>query len=166
MASDGLPRVCVVYVQRTSSAGVREVLLGRKKTGLGRGHLVGPGGKVEPGETPRAAAARELFEEAGLKLAPESLSQVGQLTYPFPHRLEWSQVSIVFTAECQDGPVSESDELAPEWFALEMLPLHQMWDDARYWLLDALSGVYTEATFVFGVDGLTVESSDHPAFGR
>lgn len=166
MSVEGFPEVCVVYVQRTSPAGEREVLLGRKKTGLGKGHVVGPGGKVEAGETPRNAAVRELFEEVGLELPPGSLRQIARLTYPFPHRSEWSQVSVVFTAEYQGGAVSESDELAPQWFALSALPLEEMWDDAKYWLPRALTGAYTAATFVFGEDGFTVESSDHPSFGR
>ena len=36
-----------------------EVLLINKKTGLGQGKVNAPGGKVDPGETPEAAAVRE-----------------------------------------------------------------------------------------------------------
>ncbi|EIZ80449.1 7,8-dihydro-8-oxoguanine triphosphatase [Novosphingobium sp. Rr 2-17] len=36
-----------------------------------------PGGKLEPGETPEAAAVRELQEELGIDLAPTALSPVG-----------------------------------------------------------------------------------------
>jgi 8-oxo-dGTP diphosphatase len=39
-----------------------EVLLINKKTGLGKGKVNAPGGKVDPGETPRAAAVRECRE--------------------------------------------------------------------------------------------------------
>ncbi|MBR7825504.1 NUDIX domain-containing protein [Actinospica sp. MGRD01-02] len=34
-----------------------------------------PGGGVEPDETPREAAARELFEETGLTVAPDDLGE-------------------------------------------------------------------------------------------
>jgi hypothetical protein len=37
-----------------------EVLLIRKKRGLGAGKINGPGGRLEPGETPRACAIREV----------------------------------------------------------------------------------------------------------
>jgi 8-oxo-dGTP diphosphatase len=36
-----------------------------------------PGGKVEPGETPEAAAVRELAEELGLAVAADDLEAVG-----------------------------------------------------------------------------------------
>lgn len=36
-----------------------------------------PGGKLEPGETPEGAAARELDEELGITVATESLLPVG-----------------------------------------------------------------------------------------
>ena len=42
-----------------------EVLLIRKKRGLGTGYYNGVGGKVKPGETPEQAAAREMAEEVG-----------------------------------------------------------------------------------------------------
>ena len=44
--------------------------------------LIFPGGKPEPGETARAAAARELHEELGIVVAAEDLVHVGST----PHR--------------------------------------------------------------------------------
>jgi hypothetical protein len=58
----------------------------------------------------------------------------------------------------------ESDELVPEWFPVAEIPTGRMWDDARYWVKDALAGRFVKATFEFGANLRTVSSSDHPAF--
>jgi 8-oxo-dGTP diphosphatase len=156
-----LPEVCVCYLLRAGGQG-DEVLLGRKKFGLGEGRLVGPGGKIEPGETPQEAIAREVEEETSLVIGRVEL--VGELTYPFPFRPEWSQKSWVFLCRQWEGEPRESDELAPEWFRVSDIPTHLMWDDAGYWLEDALAGRFVRATFEFGEDLRTVSDSDHPEF--
>ena len=159
-----LPEVCVCYLLRPTDGGGTEVLLGRKKTGLGSGRLVGPGGKLEPGESPRDAAVREVAEEVGLLIDPADLELMGELTYPFPHHPAWSQKSWVFRAQRWDGEVVESDELEPVWIDITRIDYERMWDDARYWLPATLTGASVRATFTFGPDGRTVESSDHPGF--
>lgn len=149
-----LPEVCVCYILRGTSTG-DEVLLGRKKRGLGVGKLVGPGGKLEPGEGPLEAVKREVLEEVGLTIH-EGVRLVGEISYPFSHHPEWSQKSWVFIARDWIGAPRESDELAPEWFPVRSLPLDQMWDDAKYWLPEALTGQSIVAEFEFGRDASTV----------
>jgi len=154
-----LPEVCVCYLLREASAGT-EVLLGRKKTGLGEGNLVGPGGKLEPGESPAAAAVREVREEVGVSIRRQSRLLVGELTYPFTHHPKFSQKWWAFVCREWEGEPTESEELAPEWFPLADIPLDRMWDDAKHWLPSALAGQFVRATFIFGADARTVESSD------
>ena len=43
-----------------------------------------PAGLVDPGETPRAAAARELHEELGFRVDEAALEELGPFTWPAP----------------------------------------------------------------------------------
>ena len=153
-----LPQVCVCYLTRLSPEGSRQVLLGRKKKGLGMGNIVGLGGKLESGETAVDAAVREIEEESGLVVTASALTELGSLTYLFPHREEWSQESTVFVCEEWSGTPRESDELNPVWFDVATLPVEEMWDDARHWLPGVLAGVPVRATFTFGADLASVVS--------
>jgi 8-oxo-dGTP diphosphatase len=150
-----LPQVCVCYLLRESTGGT-EVLLGRKKHGLGVGNFVGLGGKLEPGESAVDAAVREVFEESGVVVAASDLEPRGLLSYSFPHREAWSQESNVFVCRTWRGEPRGSDELDPEWFALERVPYDEMWDDARRWLPGVLAGASVRRSFVFGEDLATV----------
>ena len=58
-----LPQVCVCYLVR-EHGGVTQVLLGRKKHGLGQGYFVGLGGKLEPGESAVDAAVQTCGTDA------------------------------------------------------------------------------------------------------
>ncbi|WP_120337601.1 8-oxo-dGTP diphosphatase [Cryobacterium soli] len=151
-----LPEVCVCYLTRLSESGAPQVLLGRKKKGLGLGNIVGLGGKLEPGESALEAAVREVQEESGLIVSADALTAMGVLTYLFPHKPAWSQRSNVFVTDRFTGTPRESDELNPVWFTIADLPVDEMWDDARHWLPGVLAGVPVEATFTFGEDLATV----------
>lgn len=151
-----MPQVCVCYLVRRGPDGRSEVLLGRKKKGLGQGKYVAPGGKLEPGESVLDAMVREVSEEVGLTVRGEDLVPLGLLTYLFPHRPAWSQQSSVFLARSWDGIERESNELAPEWFPADALPLDEMWDDAQRWLPAALAGQAAVRTFTFAADLETV----------
>jgi len=149
--------VAVTYLLR-GHPGAEEVLLGRKLTGIGTGRIVGPGGKLEPGETAAEAAAREVGEEVGLVVLAEDLVLVAELSYDFPHRPAWSQRSRAFLSRAWSGTPEASRELEPSWYPVSALPLDEMWDDARLWLPRALAGVAVRADCSYGADNRSVAS--------
>jgi 8-oxo-dGTP pyrophosphatase MutT (NUDIX family) len=137
----------------------REVLLGLKKRGFGAGKYAGFGGGVEPGEAVVQAAIRELHEEASVTVSQANLRCVGHLTFLFPARPAWDQVVQVFLAAEWDGEPGESAEMWPRWFALDELPLAQMWQDAAHWLPRVLDGQLIRARFIFADDNETVREA-------
>lgn len=124
-----------------------EVLLGYKKTGFGKRKYLGIGGKVEPGETIEQAAVREVEEEVSV-IKPVLKAQ-GDLTFLFPEKPAWSQQVHVFVSKEWQGEPVESQEIRPEWFSHNQLPLDNMWDDARYWLERIITGEKLRGEFVF-----------------
>lgn len=148
-------QVCVAFLLRDGADGP-EVLLGKKKTGLGSGNIVGLGGKIEAGETAVDAIVREIHEESGLVVDPDDVSERGLVRFAFPYRENWSQDSTVFVVTRWTGEPEESEELTPAWYRVGSLPLDGMWDDARYWLPGVLAGERIFADFVFGEDCTTV----------
>jgi 8-oxo-dGTP diphosphatase len=152
-------QVCVAFILRDGPAG-REVLLGRKKTGLGSGNVVGLGGKIEAGETALEAVVREIEEESGLVVAPGDLTEMGLVKFAFPYRENWSQDSTVFVTDRFTGEPQESDEVAPAWYPVDALPLDAMWDDAKYWLPTVLAGGRVLGDFTFGADCATVSAHE------
>jgi hypothetical protein len=58
----------------------------------------------------------------------------------------------IFSATVDDvvgGELTESDEMRPQWFDYEAVPLDLMWLDDQYWLPRLLAGEDVVGAFVF-----------------
>jgi 8-oxo-dGTP diphosphatase len=131
-----------------------EVLLIRKKRGLGAGKINGPGGRIEDGESAAECAVREVREELGITARDPELR--GELHFHFVDGLRLH--CLVFVASRFDGDPIETDEAAPRWTRLEELPFDEMWEDDRHWLPEMLAGKSFRAWFEF--DGERMLSRD------
>jgi 8-oxo-dGTP diphosphatase len=114
----------------------REVLLIRKKRGLGAGKINGPGGKIDPGETAAECAIRETHEELGITVTDPV--KHGELWFEFVDGLKMHVA--VFLGTRHEGEPIETDEAIPLWTSLDALPLEEMWADDRFWLHELLVG--------------------------
>lgn len=140
--------------------------MGLKRRGFGMGKLTGIGGKIEAGETPAVAAAREVAEEVAITLQPGRLRWCADLDFRFPLRPAWSMPVRVFVAELPTGAQARaSDEIDPCWLAVQALPFERMWDDGRYWLPGALRERGARWRFQFAADNATVQLASRVTAG-
>jgi 8-oxo-dGTP pyrophosphatase MutT (NUDIX family) len=130
-----------------------KILLGMKKRGFGEGKWNGYGGKKEPNETIEEATVRELHEEAGMKVAVEHLDKVGEIDFFFtnaPEGKNWDQTVHIFFAREWQGEAKETEEMKPQWFETEKIPINNMWADDPHWLPEVIKGKRVKAQFTFG----------------
>ncbi len=122
-----------------------QILLIRKKRGLGAGKINAPGGRLEPGESSLEAAIRETEEE--LCVTPTGVEQRGVLHFDFTDG--YSLRCTVFVASDCVGEARETDEAEPLWTPVEGIPYHEMWADDIHWLPGVLKGGRFVAFFRF-----------------
>jgi len=125
-----------------------EVLLIRKKRGLGAGKISGPGGRLEKFETLTDCAVREVEEE--LCITPLDPKPRGELRFQF---LDSYSIHVhVFVASAYRGRAQETDEAVPLWTPMDAIPYTQMWADDILWLPRVLAGETVSGYFLFDRD--------------
>jgi len=125
-----------------------KILLIDKKTGLGKGKINGPGGKVEPGESPEGCAIRECREELGITVS--NLQYCGQHRFQFVDGLT-IHVWVYKTTDFEGIP-TETVEARPLWVSLDEIPYEQMWEDDGIWLPMLLRGERFQGRWIFEGD--------------
>ena len=127
-----------------------QVLLIRKKRGLGEGKINAPGGRLEQGESSISAAVRECQEEVGLTpIAPKFIGD---------HRFQFSNgySMHVFVYHCTSavGDLTETDEAIPLWFDLHKIPYSEMWADDILWVPLTLDEQPFRGKYIFRGDDM------------
>jgi 8-oxo-dGTP diphosphatase len=100
----------------------RQVLLSRRLAGYGKGTYILPGGKLRPDESLQACAARELWEETGIRIREGRPVSLHSTRLPGKPRV----LSVGVLAEDYEGEPKrrEPDQNTEwQWFDLDKLPV-------------------------------------------
>ncbi len=123
-----------------------QILLIEKKRGFGAGKVNGPGGKIDPGESPLECAVRETQEE--LCITPKNPVKLGELWFAMSDHPDL--LCHVFRAGDFEGVPTETEEAVPLWTPVDAVPYSRMWADDRFWLPLLIDGKSFLGRFVFG----------------
>lgn len=109
-------------------------LIQKRRPAWQRGKWNGLGGKVEPGETERAAISREVLEEAGIDLPPESWDAVAALN------ADGVRVAFYFArTSLLESMTSRTDEIV-DIYRLSELPSLDLVENVPFVIALALHG--------------------------
>ena len=137
--AEGLKTVAVLCILRSGN----ELLLLRRTKALHYGKYVPLGGKVDPHESAREAALREVHEEAGIRL--DALTFCGILQETAPTDFNW--ISYVYAATVARFEPPACKEGVLEWVALDAIDglptydvdrtIYSYYQEGRPFVLDA-----------------------------
>lgn len=119
-----------VYVLRQGPTGLETLTLRRSSAGRCPGSWEVVHGSIEPGETPPAAALRELAEETALR--PVRVYNLSRTEAFYRHATDEIGMIPVFAAFVDDGPVRLSSEHeAAEWLSIPAAQGRLAWPRER-----------------------------------
>jgi 8-oxo-dGTP diphosphatase len=125
----------------------KRLLLKMANSGISMGKWNGPGGKIEPGETPEQNVIREVMEETGLRIIDPAYH--GKIEFYMNGNDKLDYLVHIFSSKRFSGRARSSEEGKVRWFDLAKLPYARMWDDDRYWLPLLLNGATFDARFCY-----------------
>ena len=146
MSDSKRPLVGVGVVVVKGAAGAERVLLIKRGKAPRLGSWSLPGGRQRHGETVRAAAAREVMEEAGLEIEiAQLLDVVDSLTRDSTGAVAYHYTLVDFLAEWRAGEaIAGDDAAAVTWADPRDLDRFDLWDETLRIIALALERRVTE----------------------
>lgn len=125
-----------------------DLLLIRKKRGLGAGKVNAPGGRQEGAESIRQCAIRETQEE--LLVTPHNPQLRGRQRF---HFVDGYRLTVfVYLSDDHSGVAQETAEAAPLWTPVDAIPYEEMWADDVLWIPKMLRGEVFDGRYIFDGD--------------
>ena len=122
-----------------------QILLIRKKRGLGAGKINGPGGRIEPGRHRLTPPCARRARNSASRLFPRSC----EANFIFSLSMAIACIAVSFVSEDFVGEPVETPEAIPLWTPLNAIPYEEMWADDICWLPDVLAGGKVRGFFHF-----------------
>ena len=97
----------------------------KEENDMHKGKYIGIGGHIEPGETKEAACIREIKEETGLTISPETVEY--QFSIPNVYRYSGTDIHTLdffFVCHVDEDAVVKADDDAAE---LQWIPLNEVY---------------------------------------
>lgn len=142
----------VLFMDTDPTSDGDRVWLADKKLKVGAGQPNGYGGGVKSGESPKAAAVREVWEECGVRVLLQDLKQVALLhIHRNGHGHEYD--CHVFMVRRWMGSFKETKEMSlPKPYLIGDVPCQRMMAADKFWLPPVLSGLTIESKFRYSED--------------
>ena len=103
------------------------LLRNEKKQDLNEGKWIGPGGKIEPGETPEEGVRREVLEETGLTLKTVRLRGLVEFLSE-----KWEDEHMyLYTSDDFEGEMIDCDEGELRWIPKKEISSLRLWEGDR-----------------------------------
>lgn len=172
LKKENTPTGCGVLVMQDG-----KILAGSRIERAGKGKLCGPGGHIEPGETPEEGARREAYEEFGIvcnELTPLGV-QTGRgshgrsavfLCTDFSGKPKTDEMEMTEPQWILPGEITEEEAYPPFYQSLQLLPEEgeNLMKDKDFKILKADDDqrlVFGWASVIITVDGEKLEDLQH-----
>lgn len=119
-----------------------------KKRGFGANRYNGVGGKIDANESIEQALVRESREE--IDVTPLNYWKVAEHDFVQNQgENPWRMYVHVYICDKWKGEPRETEEMAPQWFAVQDIPYKSMWQDDELWLPRVLGDDKVLGQFTF-----------------
>lgn len=146
-----MKRAAICFLVKKEGEKYSEVLLKKYKEGFCAGKWNGAAGVIENKEEDLENAMVRQTEEI-LGITAVTFDKVAEISFIFPDKKEWDQLTHVYLCTEWDGEIKENNDTKTHWFSWEKVPYDDMFTSDIFWVPKILTGKKIKTIVVYRND--------------